>query len=171
MEASGADAGSADRDEWIDRLATLFAEHPAWVEAARRLDPEATSTVHFTHRPGQPWRLVTIDRTTDLLPGGAPDPDLVFRFSPASIARLEDVDGGVGDIAVALFEQIADRVVDLRIVAPFERLARRGYVKLLLAAGPSVLVFGASRGIWTLGALRRLVADLRRQGPADWEQG
>lgn len=166
-----ADPSSADRDEWIDRLAMLFAEHPAWVEAARRLDPEATSTVHFTHRPGEPWRLVTVDRKTRLLPGAAADADLVFRFSPASIARLEAVEGGIGDFAVALFEQVVESAVDLRVAASFERLARRGYVKLLWAAGPAVLAFGAAHGIRTLRALRRLIAELSGQGPADWESG
>jgi hypothetical protein len=42
-------------------------------------------------------------------------------------------------------------------------------VKLLLAAGPRVLAFGAAHGVRTLGALRRLVSDFRARGPADWE--
>ncbi len=163
------EAGRGSRDEWTDRLARLFAEHPAWVKAARLLSSEATSTVYFTHRPGDPWRLEATRGTTELLPGAASDADLVFRFSPASIVRLEAGEGGVGDFAVLLFEQIVDRQVDLRIRADFERLGRRGYVKLLLAAGPSVLSFGVAHGVRTLRALRRLVADLIQQGPADWE--
>lgn len=156
-------------DEWTRRLATLFAEHPAWVDAAGRLRGDATSTVYFTHRAREPWRLETHAGSTRLLPGAAGDPDLVFRFSPESIGRLESVEGGIGDFAVALFEQIVNQEVDLRIRAGFGRLVRRGYVKLLLAAGPPVLAFGASHGIRTLGALRRFVADLSTQGPADWE--
>ena len=46
-------------DEWTERLAKLFAEHPAWIAAAQLLSPEATSTVFFRHRPGEPWRLET----------------------------------------------------------------------------------------------------------------
>jgi hypothetical protein len=45
----------------------------------------------------------------------------------------------------------------------------RGYVKLLVVAGPPVLAFGATHGILTLGALRRFVAGLRSRGAADWE--
>ncbi len=59
----------------------------------------------------------------------------------------------------------------LRIVAGFPRLVRRGYLGLLLASGPRVLAFGASHGVRTVGALRRLVAQLRDSGPADWETG
>jgi len=156
-------------DEWAVRLARLFAEHPAWVAAARRLSGEATSSVFFTHLPGAPWRLETRAGGVVLRPGAAADPDLVFRFSPESIAALESVDGGIGDFAVALFEQIVDGAVDLRIRAGFGRLVMRGYVKLLFAAGPPVVAFGATHGIRTLGALRRFVADLRAQGAADWE--
>jgi hypothetical protein len=61
--------------------------------------------------------------------------------------------------------------IGLRIVAPFGRLVRRGYLRLLVAAGPRVLGFGASHGIRSLGALRRFVARIRSRVPADWETG
>jgi len=157
-------------DEWTERLAKLFAEHPAWIAAAQLLSSEATSTVFFRHRPGAPWRLEPeAFGGSRLRVGASPDPDLVFRFSTESIERLEAVDGGIGDFAVALFEQIVDENVDLRIRARFTRLTWRGYVRLLLAAGPPVLIFGAKHGVRTLGALRRFVVDLRSRGTAEWE--
>jgi hypothetical protein len=162
MSASGG-------DDWTERLAGLFAGHPAWVAAASQLSGSATSTAYFTHRLGDPWRLEQRDGGTVLVPGAARDPDFVFRFSPASIEHLEGVEGGIGDFAVALFSEVVDEQVDLRIVAGFPRLMRAGYVKLLLVAGPPVLAFGATHGIRTLGALRRFVAGLRSRGPADWE--
>jgi len=156
-------------DEWTERLAELFAEQPAWVAAARHLRGDATSTVYFSHRKGDPWRLETQRGRTRLLPGAARDPDFVFRFTPEAIERLEAVRGGIGEFAVALFEEIVDGKADLRIKAGFARLTMRGYVKLLLVAGPPVLAFGASHGIRTLGALRRFVGELRSRGAADWE--
>ena len=160
-------------DEWTERLARLYREHPAWRSAARRLVAAATSTVYFSHRAGEPWHLEQREGETRLLPGAAPDPDFVFRFTPDSIERLEAVTGGVGDFAVELFTLIAeadpDEGVGLRIVAGFPRLVRRGYLGLLLASGPRVVAFGATHGVRTVGALRRLVARLRDSGPADWE--
>lgn len=169
MAQSKKAASGVPDDAWIERLTVLFAGHPAWIEAARRLSPAATSTVHFTHRPGEPWHLEMREGVARLLPGAAADADLVFRFSPAAIARLESVQGGVGDFALALFEAIVDGDVDLRIRADFARLAARGYVKLLLMTGAPVLAFGAARGVRTPGALRRLVAQVRKRPPADWE--
>jgi hypothetical protein len=103
------------------------------------------------------------------------DPDFVFRFTPSAIERLEAVTGGIGEFAVELFTLIteadSDTGVGFRIVASFPRLLRRGYVGLLLAAGPRVVAFGATHGIRTVGALRRFVAQLRDSGPADWETG
>ncbi len=160
-------------DESVERLAALFAAHPAWVEAAGRLSDRATSSVYFSHRPGEVFRLEQQRGETRLLPGAARDPDLVFRFSPASIERLDEVEGGVGEFAVALFELILEEEetlrVGLRIVAGFPRLAMRGYVGLVVAAGPAVVAFGASHGIRTLSGLRRLVAEVRSRGPAEWE--
>jgi hypothetical protein len=159
-------------DEWVERLARLFAEHPAWVAAARRLAPEATSGVFFRHLPGKAFRLEQDAGGTRLLPGAARDPDLVFRFPPRSVERLEAVRGGIGEFAVELFslmiEEDPEARVDFRVAADFSRLVRRGYLALLLAAGPRVLAFGAAHGIRTLGALRRFAAGLRR-GPEPWE--
>lgn len=151
----------------------LFRTHPAWRDAASRIAPAATSAVWFTHLPGEPHQLVRRGHETLLLPGRPQDPDLVFRFTPAAIERLEGVNGGIGEFAVALFEAaIAEDEaarVDLRVVAPFHRLALRGYLRLLLDAGPAVLRFGARHGVATLGALRRLVSELRSRPPGSFE--
>jgi len=162
-------------DESVEQLATLFAEHPAWVDAARRLSSRATSSVYFTHRPYEAWRLDQRSGQTRLLRGAAESPDFVFRFSPASIERLAGVEGGVGEFAVELFTLMteppeSDSFVGLRIAAPFSGLIRRGYVGLLVAAGPRVMAFGASHGIYTVGALRRFVAQLRASEPQEWER-
>lgn len=161
-------------DETVERLARLFLEHPAWVAAARHLSRSATSTVYFSHRPGEPFRLDQGDGHTRLLPGAATDPDFVFRYTPASVEALERVEGGIGAFAVALFGLILEddpaRRVGFRIVAGFVRLVRRGYVRLLLIAGPRVAAFGATHGIFHLGGLRRLVAELRARDPEEWER-
>ena len=157
----------------IERLARLFQEHPAWVEAARLLAPEATSSVYFSHRPRQAWRLEHREGHTRLLPGASPDPDLVFRFTPAAVDRLAEARGGIGDFALELFslalEADAAARVEIRVAAPFPRLLARGYVRLLLAGGPRLAALGASHGVRTPGALRRLVRQLRRRGPEEWE--
>lgn len=161
-------------DPTVRTLARLFRNHPAWVEAARHVDDRAESAVFFAHLPGRQWRLVRRRGQTLLLPGRARDPDLVFRFTPAAVARLATVRGDVGDFAVELFSRIAERRrarrVDFRVAAPFTRLAERGYVGTLLAAGPKVMAFAVGHGVVTLGHLRRLVERSRRKGPARWER-
>jgi hypothetical protein len=167
MESAGG------RDAGVERLARLFREHPAWVAAAGHLGADATSNVYFDGRPGEGWRLEKHPGGSRLLPGVGDDPDFVFRFTPASVARLEAVRGGVGEFAVELFALILEEEPDLRvgfrIAAGFPRLARRGYLRLLLAAGPRVLAFGAAHGIRTLRGLRRFVAEQASAGPQPWE--
>ncbi len=163
----------APDDPTVATLAQLFREHPAWCAAAAHLRDDASSAVWFRHLPGRPWRLVRHAGRSELLAGREPDPDLVFRFTPAAVERLAGVSGGVGDFAVALFELLAEgdpeRRVDLRVAAPFARLARRGYVTLLLRAGPAVAAYGVSRGVRGLADLRRLVVSHRSRDPAPWE--
>jgi hypothetical protein len=160
-------------DEVIEDLARLFLEHPAWQRAAGQLSEASSSTVYFRHRPGRAWQLVRRGGRTLLEPGASPDPDLVFRFGPESVRRLRETRGGVADFAVRLFslldaDEPAQRV-ELRVVAPLRRLMQRGYLRLLLSAGPAVLAFGASHGVRTLGRLRALVESSRSRAPFDFE--
>jgi hypothetical protein len=152
----------------------MFLEKPAWVDAARRIESDATSSVFFSHRPGEPWHLERRRGKTLLLPGAAADPDFVFRFTPASIERLCSTEGGIGRFALELFELIAEEDpslrVGFRIAAPFPRLVRRGYLRLLAVGGLRVLAFGAARGVRTLADLRRLVERVRRRAPEAWER-
>jgi hypothetical protein len=157
----------------VERLAELFRAHPVWSEAARHLSADAASNVFFRHRPGEPWRLVRRGGVSILEPGAAADPDLAFRFPPAAIQVLEETRGGVGDFALALFrlmlDEGPDRRVELRVIAPFARLLRRGYVALLLRGGPRLLRFGAAHGVRNVSELRRVVGAARRATPHPWE--
>jgi len=165
---------SARGDATVRTLARLFRKHPIWVAAAKGVDPRAESTVFFSHLPGLPWRLVRRQGQTLLRPGRAPDPDLVFRFTPRAVARLAAVRGDVGDFAVELFARIAEprrtERVDFRVAVPFTRLVERGYVRLLLRAGPKVAAFALAHGLTSIGRLRRLGERSRRKGPARWER-
>jgi len=160
-------------DPHVERLAACYREHPAWREAAQRLSGDASSAIYFSHRPGEAWHLRQQGDAAELRPGRAEDPDLAFRFTPAAIERVAMVRGGVGDFAIALFECIASEdpelAVGFRVVAPLIRLVRRGYVGLIVSAGPKVMAYGARRGVRTLGQVRRLVRDSRADGPAEWE--
>jgi hypothetical protein len=165
-----------DAVDAVDALARLFAEHPAWRAAASHVtDPEARSDVYFSDRPGEAWHLELADGAARLLPDRSPDPDFVFRFAPGAVLRLSEVEGGLADFAIALFEAMqsddpATRV-DLRVAAPFSRLLARGYVGLLAAAGPRLVALGARRGFLGLRGLRRMVEQARRTRPEDWEVG
>jgi hypothetical protein len=164
---------SSPADPCDERLAACYREQPSWRRAARHLSADATSAVYFSHRPGEAWRLVQRDGGAELQPGRAPDPDLAFCFTPAAVERIASVRGGAGDFAVALFECIGSedsaQRMGFRVVAPFSRLLRRGYVALLVAAGPKVAAYGLRHGIRTLGQLRRFVQQSRSNGPAAWE--
>lgn len=151
-------------DTYVEQLRRFFLEHPVWVEAARTVRDGAQSRVFFSHLPGE-WHLSREGGRSLLLEGPAQDPDLAFRFTPASVGRLTAVDGDIGDFAVALFACATDpdpeARVEFRVLAPFTRLLSRGYVQVLLRGGPKVLAFGASRGVRTLADLRRLLKHLQ----------
>ena len=168
------DARESYPDETVARLARLYREHPAWCAAAAIVDSRATSGVWFSHRPGEPWQLCREAELTILKPGRAPDPDLVFRFTPAAVEVLAQAGDEIGDFAIRLFELMIDpdpeRHVGFRTAASFARLLRRGYLRLLVeGGGPRVALFAAGHGVRSFGALRRLIAAFTRLGPFDWE--
>lgn len=161
-------AERAKPDASVTRLAELFATHPAWTQAAALLAEDACSNVRFRHRPGELWHLARVRGVTRLAPGARADADLELEFPPAAIERLAETRGGVGAFAVALFDLAIDpdpaHRVGLRILASFLTLTRRGYLRLLVAGGPSVLAWGAAHGVRSLGELRRSIARLRAGG-------
>lgn len=168
-------AEPGDPDPHVQRLARLFAGHPAWLEAARRIRDGSSSAVYFTHLPGEPWQLVREQGENRLQPGRAADPDFAFCFPPAAVEALEAVEGGYPAFALELFRLILDpdpeRHIGFRIVAPLRRLMRRGYVRLVLdALGPELLAFGAVHGVRSLPELYRLVVRLRKGSPEPWER-
>jgi hypothetical protein len=152
-------------DESVTRLAELFRSHPARTQAAALLAEDACSNVRFRHRPGEVWHLARVEGVTRLVPGARPDADPELTFSPAAIERLAQTRAGIPDFALALFELAVDPDpalgVELRILAPFLRLVRRGYLRLIVAGGPSVLAWGAAHGVRSLGDLRRWIARVR----------
>jgi hypothetical protein len=158
-------ARAAEPDASVRRLASLFRSHPAWTAAAALLSDAASSNVRFRQRPGEAWHLARVRGKTRLAPGARRDADLELTFTPAAIERLTATRGGIGAFAVALFdlavERDATRGVEIRVLAPFSRLVRRGYLRLLVAGGPRVLVWGAAHGVRSLPQLRRFVARAR----------
>jgi hypothetical protein len=157
---------TAEPDASVNRLAALFRSHPAWTRAATLLSEDACSNVRFQHRPGEVWHLARVRGVTRLAPGARRDADLELGFSPAAIERLEATRGGIGAFAIALFELAVEKDesarVEIRVLAPFSRLVRRGYLRLLVAGGPEVLAWGAAHGVRSLGELRRFVARVGR---------
>ncbi len=160
-------------DETVSALAELFRKHPGWRQAAREIARVSTSNVYFTHRPGVAWHLEQRDVGSSLEPGKADDPDFVFRFAPGAVERLQGVKGGIGEFAAELFS-LADGAdpehhVDLRVVASFSRLRARGYLRLLVKAGPRVIAYGLSRGIFSVADIGKLVHQARDTPAYEWE--
>jgi hypothetical protein len=148
-------------------LAEHFRVHPVWVDAAAGLAEGVESAVRFTHLEGE-WRLVRRGGESVLEPGRAERPDFLFRFGPGAIERLCAARGDMAEIAIVLFRLMAlaepEAGIRFRIVSSWTQLVRRGYLGLLLRAGPKLLGFAAELGVRGLRDLVRLVPRLRRGG-------
>src|SRR6185295_19151167 len=60
--------------------------------------------------------------------------------------------------------------VSIRITTGFARLLRRGYVRLLLAAGPRARAIAAANGVEGMSSIQHLVATMRRLDRSGSEQ-
>jgi hypothetical protein len=163
----------SDPDSTVEILREFFRAHRAWCEAAQRIDPVSMSDVYFSHRPGEVWHMQRSGLGSDLEPGKSEDPDFVFRFSPGAVSRLETVTGGIAEFAVELFllidEADPENRVDLRVVANFSRLQERGYLRLLLDAGPKLAKYGLQRGIFSVSGIHQLIRNATGAAPFSWE--
>jgi hypothetical protein len=161
-------------DPWVERL-TRVVEHPVWRGVGRLLDPRMSSTVSFTHRPGESWRLERRGDRTVLLPGAAPDPDFLLRFTPAAVDRLAALHGSAGDFVAELLALASasdpELRIDIQVAVRFARLLSRGYVRLLLAAAPHMRAIGFAHGESGVSSLQQLATAMRRLDAEDAEAG
>ncbi len=155
-------------DPYVKKLSEYFLSHPSWVDAAKNIKDGASSQVFFSHLDGE-WHLMREDGQSLLLEGPSPDPDFAFSFTPSSIDMLTGADGDIGDFAMVLFECVTsedpDVQVRFRLISPFGKLLRRGYVQVLLRGGPRVLQLASSRGVRTLSDLRALLREAQSEDP------
>jgi len=150
-------------DPHVALLRNLFLTHPAWLFAARHLKEGVTSSVRFSHVPGE-YHLLCKEGKNLLLEGTAKDPDLAFRFTPRSIERLSRVAGDdIADFGVELLECAGSKdpevQVRIRVLTGFSKLLFRGYVGLLMRGGPRVLSYGG-KGT-SFSDVRRVLSEMR----------
>ena len=158
-------------DPHVTLLRQLFLTHPAWLSAADHIKDGCSSAVRFSHVPGD-YQLLRHDGKSDLLEGKASDPDLAFLFTPKSIERLANVKGtDIADFGVELLElaNSADPElhVRIRVIAGFSKLLFRGYVGMLMKAGPRVLAYGGKGTSFT--EVKKLITQLRAKGDP-WDE-
>lgn len=152
------------------RLIQFFAEHPAWVNAARPLPDGVCSQLFFAGDP-TPWRLIRREGKSVLEPGEPEKPDFGFVFSQGAIDYMtEPVDATIGDFAVRLYEccfiMDEDRRVELQVIAPISQIVRNGYWKIALKGGWKVMKLARAHGIITVRDVRRVFGLLRGQNSA-----
>ncbi len=154
-----------------EKLIAFFADHPAWVEAARPLPDGVCSRLRFAG-DDQVWSLIRRGGRSVLEPGEPPNPDLDFVFSEGAIAYMTELDDAtIGDFATRLYECCflldESRLVELRVIAGVGQLFRHGYWKIVLKGGWKVLKIARAHGIGTPGDLRRVFGLLRHKNSAD----
>jgi hypothetical protein len=159
-------------DPTVEKLRSLFLNHPAWLKAAEPIKDGASSRVLFAHLPSE-YQLLRQDGQSLLLEGPAVEPDFAFYFPKKAIDRLCAVQGTEqADFAIALFDCVVsedpDEQVGLRILAGLGQIFWKGYLTMLLRGGPRVLAYGARRGLHSVADLRKFLKHTRASHPR-WE--
>jgi len=130
--------------------------HTGWgrmIDAAR---DGACCRIRFTHLEGV-WSLHRRGGIASLSEGPPADPDVCLFLSPRSVDHLAGVGGDMGECAVAMLHCVLEGSAELLLLAPASRLARRGYLRIVLASAPALRRYAAENGVDT----RRVAARLR----------
>ncbi len=147
------------------KLIRFFAEHPAWMEAARPLGEGVCSHVRFAGDDTD-WNLVRRAGVSVLEPGEPVNPDFFFAFTEGAIAYLtEDENANIGDFATRMYECCflldEDRRIDFQIVSPITQILRHGYWKIAIKGGWKVMRIARAHGIGSLRDFQRVLGLLR----------
>jgi len=130
--------------------------HTGWGRMIDSARDGACCRVRFTHMDGV-WSLYRRGGVVSLVEGTPADPDVCLFLSPRSVDHLAGVGDDMGDCAVAVLHCVLEGSAELLLLAPVSRLARRGYLRMVLASAPALRRYAAENRIDT----REVVARMR----------
>ena len=139
-------------------LNDMFNTHTGWGRMIDSVRDGACCRIRFTHLDGV-WSLHRRAGIATLVEGPPADPDVCLFLSPRSVDQLASVGNDIGDCAVAVLHCIMEGSAELLLLAPASRLARRGYLRLVLASAPALRRYAAENNLDT----RLVAARLRSQ--------
>ena len=129
--------------------------------ARKALSGLARSAVIRIEVDGVPYRCIFASGTPILIEEGGREADLDFWISnktiSAVLAHTESTGADLASLGVFLFERIfaqGDARIGFRINATLFTLARRGYFSVIVAGGPMVMKYLASKGFGSLNKIR-----------------
>jgi hypothetical protein len=150
-----------------DELLTRFFEtSSAARKAAAPLKKAAEVGVTFTDVPGE-WRFVVQDGRPRLLKERAQDPDFILTMSPGAVKDIASKpDNDVGELGILFFQHmIASEPQDkvrVKLHSGLIKLTMRGYLGVLAAGGPKVIMWMAHKGLKGPGAVAAAIAKLKK---------
>lgn len=88
----------------------------------------------------------------------AHDPDLVFTVFPEAARRLSTLEGeNMTEMGVEICREIALGSIELDVNGSPTHLIRRGYIKILIEAGPDFLVYLKQSGLEGFSKVAELI--------------
>lgn len=147
-------------------LTQFFDTSSAARKAAAPLKKGAEVGVSFTDVPGE-FRFTLVDGRPRLLREKARDPDFVLTLAPGAvdaIARKPDDD--VGELGVTFFQHMVAQdpaeKIRVKLHSGILKLTLRGYLGVLAAGGPKVVMWMAQKGLKGPGAVASALSRLKK---------
>jgi hypothetical protein len=147
-------------------LTQFFETSSAARKAASPLKKSAEVGVTFTDVPGE-FRFALVDGRPRLLREKAQDPDFILTMSPGAVAAIAaKPDDDVGDLGITFFQHmLAEKPEDkvrVKLHSGILKLTMRGYLGVLAAGGPKVVMWLAQKGLKGPGAVASAISRLRK---------
>lgn len=147
-------------------LTQFFDTSSAARKAAAPLKKSAEVGVNFTDVPGE-FRFTLVDGRPRLLREKAQDPDFILTLAPGAVDAIASrPDDDVGELGVTFFQHMLapkpEDKVRVKLHSGILKLTMRGYLGVLAAGGPKVMMWMAQKGLKGPSAVASALSRLKK---------
>jgi hypothetical protein len=148
------------------KLRRFFETSEASRRAASSLKKAAEVGVRFTDVPGD-FRFHSVEGKPAFEAGKAMDPDFELTLAPGAVEAITaQPQADVGDLGVLFFQHIVakdeQKKIRVKLHSGLLRLTMRGWLGVLAAGGPKVIVWMAQKGLKGPSAVAAALSRLKK---------
>lgn len=156
-----------ERTILIEKLKKFIEAHPVAMKAAGHLKKGASADIVIQGVDGI-WHFIKTEAGGKFIEGPSPSADFSMQIPPRAIEELSAMQGdNMAEFGILFFKyagaQDFDNKIFVQLKSGLLTLTAKGYVKLVLAGGPSLAAWIATKGFGGPAGIKKAFDRLREK--------